>query len=411
MKATTPPPPPPAALVAIDWADQKHDIAILPAGAAAPEHLQVEHRPPILAQWIAGLRQRFGGQPVAVAIEQKRGALIHALMGHEFLQIYPINPATLASLRKAFHTSGAKDDPLDRDLLLELLQKHRERLRLWEPDDVETRTLTLLVEDRRQAVNERTRLGEQLLATLKSYFPAMIELAGPELVSRLACQLICKWPDFQSLRGAKASSVRAFFYAHNFRRPDQLEARLAALKVAVPLCSDAAVISAGRLKALRLARAILALLPAIKEYDKQIGGLFAAHPDAVIFQSLPGAGPALAPRLLAVFGSRRDRWSNSTEVATYTGIAPVIERSGKRCVVHWRWACPKFVRQSLHEFAASSLLFCDWAKSFYHSQRERGKTHHSAVRALAFKWIRILFRCWKDRSPYDLAKYTPAAAV
>jgi transposase len=136
---------------------------------------------------------------------------------------------------------------------------------------------------------------------------------------------------------------------------------LAALKAAVPLCSDAAVISAGRLKALRLARAILAVLPAIKQYDKQIGGLFAAHPDAVIFQSLPGAGPVLAPRLLAVFGSRRDRWTSSTEVATYTGIAPVIERSGKRCVVHWRWACPKFVRQSLHEFAASSLLFCDWA--------------------------------------------------
>lgn len=405
MKANTTP----AALVAIDWADQKHDIAVLPAGVATPEHLQLEHRPQVLAEWIAGLRKRFGGQPVAVALEQKRGALIHALMGHEFLDIYPVNPAMLASLRKAFHTSGAKDDPLDRDLLLELLEKHRCRLRLWEPDDVQTRTLSLLVEDRRQAVNERTRLGEQLLATLKSYFPAMIDLAGPELTTRLACELILKWPTFDSLRGARTQTLRAFFYARNFRRPDQLEARLAALKAAVPLCRDAAVLGAGRLKALRLARQILAVLPAIKQYDKQIAELFATHPDADIFKSLPGAGPALAPRLLAVFGSRRERWTSNTEVATYTGIAPVIERSGKRCVVHWRWACPKFVRQSLHEFAASSLLFCDWANTFYQSQRARGKTHHGAVRALAFKWIRILFRCWKDHCPYDPAKH--AAAV
>lgn len=126
MKTTTSEPTL-AALVAIDWADQKHDIALQPAGATTPpECFQLEHRPEALAGWIAQLRERFGGARVAVAVEQKRGALIHALMGHEFLVLYPINPATLANLRKAFHTSGAKDDPLDRDLLLELLAKPRD---------------------------------------------------------------------------------------------------------------------------------------------------------------------------------------------------------------------------------------------------------------------------------------------
>jgi len=408
MKTTTSEPTL-AALVAIDWADQKHDIALQPAGATTPECFQLEHRPEVLAGWIAQLRERFGGAKVAVALEQKRGALIHALMGHEFLILYPVNPATLANLRKAFHISGAKDDPLDRDLLLELLTKHRDRLRAWQPDDVQTRTLALLVEDRRAAINERTRLGEQLRATLKSYFPAMIELAGGDLSTRLACELILKWPDFESLRRVRPQTLRAFFYAHNFRRPERLEQRLVALKAAVPLCRDEAIVEAGKRKAQRLARQTLALLPSIKQYQEQIATLFAAHPDALIFASFPGAGPVLAPRLLALFGSRRERWNSSTEVATYSGIAPVIERSGKRCLVHWRWACPKFVRQSLHEFAKSSLPFCDWARACYQTQRERGKTHHSAVRAVAFKWIRILFRCWQDRSPYLPAKYAPPA--
>lgn len=411
MKATISEPTP-AALVAIDWADQKHDIALQPAGATTPaECFQLEHRPEALAGWIAQLRERFGGAKVAVALEQKRGALIHALMGHEFLVLYPVNPATLASLRKAFHPSGAKSDPLDRDLLLELLTKHRDRLRPWEPDDVQTRSLALLVEDRRGAVNERTRLGEQLLATLKSYFPAMIELCGGELTTRLGCELILKWPELESLRRARAQTLRAFFYARNFRRPELLEERLGALKKAVPLCEDEAIVGAGKLKAMRLARQTLALLPAIKQYDAQIGALFGAHPDAVIFESFPGAGPVLAPRLLALFGSRRERWQSSTEVATYSGIAPLIERSGKRCLVHWRWACPKFARQSVHEFAERSLLFCAWARACYQTQRARGKTHQSAVRALAFKWLRILFRCWQDRAPYLPDKYTPAAAA
>lgn len=397
-----------AALVAIDWSDQKHDIALLPAGAERAEHLQLLHRPQDLAEWICGLRQRFGGKKVAVAVEQKRGGLIHALMGYEFLQLYLVNPATLSNLRKAFKQSGAKSDQLDRDLLLELLQKHRDRLTRWEPDDVQTRHLALLVQDRREAVNEGTRLGEQLLDTLKNYFPAMIDLAGPELTTRLACDLILRWPDLAALQHAKVQTLRRFFYAHNFRRPQKLDKRLEALQAAVPLCQDVAIIGAGRLKATRLARAILALLPAIEQYDQQIAQLFQTHDDAAIFSSLPGAGPALAPRLLVAFGSRRDRWRHSIDFATHSGIAPVIERSGKSFFVHWRWACPKFVRQSLHEFAGCSVRFCPWAKRFYQTQRARGKNHHGAIRSLAFKWIRILFRCWQDHTPYDPTKYAPA---
>ena len=88
-----------------------------------------------------------------------------------------------------------------------------------------------------------------------------------------------------------------------------------------------------------------------------------------------------------------------------SGIAPVTKRSGKQCVVQRRWACPKFLRQTFHEFAQHSIGQATWARAYYQLQRARGKGHHAAVRALAYKWIRVLFACWKTRTPYDESRY------
>jgi transposase len=143
----------------------------------------------------------------------------------------------------------------------------------------------------------------------------------------------------------------------------------------------------------------------IDGFDRQIAQAVEAHPDFAIFDSLPGAGPVLAPRLLATFGSQRDRYQCAADLQTFCGIAPVTERSGKSKWVHVRWACPRFLRQTFHEWAGHSIGFCDWARAYYQLQRIRGKDHHAAVRALAFKCIRIAFRCWKDAVPYDDARY------
>jgi hypothetical protein len=155
---------------------------------------------------------------------------------------------------------------------------------------------------------------------------------------------------------------------------------------------------------------IRSLLQGIAELDGKIEEAAVVHPDFFIFASLPGAGAVLAPRLLAAFGSQRDRYSCADEVQTYSGIAPVTERSGKRKWVHFRWACPKFLRQSFHEWAGHSISQSAWARAYYQQQRDRGQDHHAAVRALAFKWIRILFRCWQDRVAYDENKYLGALA-
>ena len=118
----------------------------------------------------------------------------------------------------------------------------------------------------------------------------------------------------------------------------------------------------------------------------------------------------IAPRLLAAFGSQRERYGKAAEVQSYTGIAPVTERSGKKKWVHFRWACPKFLRQSFHEWAGHSIAYSVWARSYYRQQRSQGQDPHAAVRALAFKWIRVVFRCWKDGVAYDESKYLASLA-
>jgi Transposase IS116/IS110/IS902 family len=126
--------------------------------------------------------------------------------------------------------------------------------------------------------------------------------------------------------------------------------------------------------------------------------------------SLPGSQYKKAPRLVAALGSQRDRYASATEVQKYSGIAPVTERSGKKKWVHFPWACSKFLRQSFHEWAGHSIGQSVWARAYYQRQRERGKEHHAAVRALAFKWIRVVFRCWQDRVAYDETRYLAALA-
>ena len=118
-----------------------------------------------------------------------------------------------------------------------------------------------------------------------------------------------------------------------------------------------------------------------------------------------GAVPPSLPRLLVDFGTDRTRFASAAEVQQLTGIAPVTQRSGQRTYVHWRWAASTFVRQTVHELARHSLRSSPWARAYYALQRQRGKGHHAAVRALAFKWLRIIWRCWQDRTPYDETRY------
>ena len=399
-----------AALIGLDWATEKHDICVWDAATGEVRHQVVAHTPEALAEWLSELQARYPGRRLALGLEQSRGALIYALMGHAFLDLYPINPVTLARYRGAFAPSRAKDDPGDARLLCEILRLHRDKLAVWKPDDEQTRTLGFLNEERRKSVNLRTKLILRLQAALKLYFPQALQWVGADLSAPMACDWLLKWPTLECVQSARPQTVRAFFYAHNCRSAAHIESVLATLATAKPLTTDAAVMAVQPLTVQMLAKQLRLLHHSIVEYDRQIATLFRPHPDAFLFESLPGAGEVIAPRLLTAFGSDRSRHPTAQDMQAYAGIAPVVERSGKDCWTHWRWNCPKFLRQTFHEYAKSSLPYSVWAKAFYELQKSRGKGHNAAIRSLAFKWIRIIHRCWLTRTPYDEGLYLQTLA-
>lgn len=393
-----------AALVGIDWADRKHDICLMPLPGGAREFSVLEHSPEAIDDWANGLRVRFGNRPVAVAVEQRKGPLIHALLKYEHLVVFSINPGLVAGLRRAFRPSRAKDDPSDAALTLEILEKHPEQLRRLRPDDPRTRQLAALVEARRALVDQRVRLTNRLTANLKGYFPQALACFD-DLGSVLACDFLQRWPSLGEAKRAREETLRAFFRGHHVRGETRIAERIALLKTGLPLTGDGGVIVPALLATRTLIEELRVVLAGIARYDEAIAKVFKAHPDAAIFSSLPGAGPTFAPRLLAALGSDRSRYPDAASAQEYLGIAPVTERSGNSTWVHWRLACPTFLRQSIVEWAGLSVRYSVWAEAFYRQQREKGKGHHVAIRALAFKWLRILYRCWQDRKPYDEAAY------
>jgi hypothetical protein len=268
--------------------------------------------------------------------------------------------------------------------------------------------LRSLCEDRRNAVDQRSGLCNSLRSRLKEYFPQALLLLGKDLYSELCCAFLMKWPRFEAVAAARPNTVRRFYYSMGSRSEALISRRLEHIAESTPLCTDEAVVESGIYWVHSLVEQIRVLNGIIDRYDQRIAEVFRTHPDQHIFESFPGAGKSLAPRLLMSFGTDRTRFADASEVATYFGTAPVIERSGKHCIVRWRWSCPKFLRQGLVEFAGKSIGFSPWARIYYQQQRERGKTHHVAVRALANKWLRILFHCWQQRVPYDETTYLAA---
>jgi transposase len=400
MNASSFRPPSIVAWVGLDWADQRHVVCLYDVASTQVESHSLEQSAQALQDWIGRLRARYGGAPVALVLEQSRGPVLYALLSCDFAVLYPVNPESLADYRKAFSSRGAKSGPSDAALLMEMVRKHPERFRPWVPDDAETRGLQLLVEGRRKLVGQKTSLTNQLTSLLKGYYPQALAWAG-ELGTCEACDFLKPWPTLGDLQKARPARIRQLYQSYGRLSPGPLEQRLEQIRQAQPLTQDSAVGLSSSMLVLAWVDQIRPLLASIERFDQQIGALFRKHPDRPLFESFPGAGSVLAPRLLAAFGADRERFGSARAIQQLSGIAPVPEQSGHQPWVHWRLACPKFFRQTFQEFAGHSRHGCGWAQAFYQQQRARGKGHQAAVRSLAYKWIRILYRCWQARTPYD----------
>lgn len=393
----------PEVWIGLDWGDKSHAFALCDRSGHREEGT-FEHSSENLHAWLAALAQRYGSRPVVLAIEASRGAVIHALLQYSWLTIYPINPLTSANYRKAFTPSGAKDDLPDAKVLLDLVFLHMDKLRPLEPQDPLTVQLTGLVEVRRGIVDRRTTTTNELTSLLKTYYPQALQLVG-ELNTELAVAFLRRWPDLISLKAAKPGTIKNFYYKHQVRSTQLVQDRLDLIAKSRALTTEEARVSVAVLQLRELLDQLEVFQKHIPHFDAQIKAVFAAHPEATLFRDLPGAGPQLAPRLCVAFGTIRPLYPDPSSLQKSSGVAPVREKSGNQVWIHWRWQAPTFLRQTFVEWAGQTVRYSKWAKVYYERRLKKGIKHAVILRALAFKWIRILWKCWQDRRPYDEAIY------
>ena len=395
-------------IIGLDRSDKKADLCLINTHTGLRRCAVIDTAPEVLWEWLAQLRQAHPQARVGVCLEQPAVHLISFLEVYDWITLHPVNPVTLQKFREAFVTSRAKDDTKDAEYLAELLLTHAAKLPVWAPQDSATRAVQQLVVHRRAVVDERTALSNRLIALLKQYFPQALILCGDDLWRPLATRFLLKWPSLQAVQKAKPATLKTFYYLNGSRSAKLLDQRLALVGKAVPVTDEPALINSFVLRVQLICRQLQLVVGTIADYDHQIAAAYAVHPDHELFASLPGAGAVLGPRLLASLGSQRERFGAAADLQQYTGIAPVTKRSGGSCYIHRRYLCPTFQKQSFHEYAKESLLWCRWAAAFYLQQRTKGCRHHTAVRALAYKWQRVIFRCWQNHTPYRNEIYEAA---
>ena len=397
-----------AALIGIDWADKSHAIALRDTASQKLEETILDSNPSAISQWVHKLSKRYPSQDIAVCVELSRGALVSQLSQFEFIHLYPLNPVTSAFFRKAFKPSGAKDDPSDAQRHLRILEHHMEQLTRWQSSSAADQRLTLLCENRRKLVMLQVDVRNKITSALKDYFPQALEYVGDDVAAPMGCAFLLKWGDLASLKRAKPETIRKFYHTHGSRSKKRIDERLESIKRSESVSDEAALVEPSRLYVQALAKQLEALCASIKAAEAALEEAFQDHPDAELWESLPGAGSVLAPRLAIAWGSDRARFTSGQDMQTYSGVAPVRNASGKRETIFRRNKRPRFLHQTFWEHAKLSAIHCEWAKEYVEGQVAKGKRRSSAYRSLAFKWQRIMYAMWKSGKSYDESYYQRA---
>jgi hypothetical protein len=393
-----------AAVVGHDGAAAQHAVYLQAAGTAPREVLSLEPSPEEIHVWGQTLRTRFNAPPVAVCLARTKGPSGSALRHYACLVLFPLHPLTVAKSREALTPSRATDDPTEAERQGEILLPHRDQLTPLRPP---RRALAQRVEPRRRLGGDNVRLTHRLPRALKNDFPQVLQWF-PATDTAILCAFLSRWPTLTAAHLARRMTLEGGCRAHHVRSADVLPTRLAASKSARGLPTDAGVMAPTVLRVQALVAPRRGTFQAMADVDTAIAQCAQDHPDVPWFDPWPGAGAVCAPRLLVAFGEQRERLPSADELQNYAGIAPGTARSGTQAWVHWRLPWPKVLRQTFVEWAAASTRHACWAQGSYQPQRAKGKAHQAAVRALACKGLRILSRCWQERTPYDASVYRPA---
>ena len=391
-------------LVGIDWADKLHAFhAIGPDGSQWAGNFK--QSPQAILAWLVDLQAHFpDSSAVDICLETSRGAIINALLQYPNITIRPVNPQALANYRKAFHHGGGKSDPVDAQLILQYLQHYRTKLLPLRQDQPLTRELATLCEDRRRLVHQRVKLSNELISLLKIYFLVILELKPANIYANFVVKLLKRYPTLELIQAAGPTKLRKLLCGIGSK--EKLEQRIKLLVEAIPLSTDEVLLRTSARRVKVICTLLETLNQSVKEYDAEIKRLVRTHADYQIFASLPGTADNTQARMIAALGDDRSRFTSANALQCAAGIAPVTTQSGKSRYVSSRWACSKFMKQTFHEFAGLSLVKCRWAKAYYDGLLRKGKSPQMARRSLAYKWIRIIYRCWQTHEAYDDARYT-----
>jgi transposase len=398
-----------AFFVGIDWASEIHAVCVQDTNGRRVAAFTVEHT----ATGLAGLMNRLAriGDPdtMPVGIERPDGRLVDALLeaGHP---VVPVKPNAIKTWRDGEVLSGAKSDDGDAEVIAEYLRLRHHRLHLATPYTPETKALRTAVRTRGDLVDMRVAATNQLSALLDTHWPGAKAIFA-DVESPIALEFLTRYPSARHAKHLGAKRLATFCAKHGYSGRRTGEQLLARLRAAPAGTLDETLCEAVRDAVIALVTVMKALNTALKDLGRSVTATLGEHPDSEIFTSLPRSGQINAAQMLAEWGDCRQAYDGPDSVAALAGATPVTKASGKHRAVHFRWACNKRFRVAITTFADNSRHASPWAAKVYTDARARGLDHPHAVRVLARAWIRIIWRCWTDRVPYDPARHGNAVRL
>ncbi len=388
--------------IGIDWSQTKHDVCILNEAGAPLARVVVAHSPAGF-QKLDAQRQPLGlaASECLVGIETAHNLLIDFLWGHGYQQVFVIPPNVVKSTRGRYRQSGARSDQSDAFVLADVLRTDRARLQLWQPDHVLTRQIRSRVGLLSHLTRNIVRLSNRLRAVLWRYYPAALNVFSA-LDTQIALEFVRLYSTPQHAASLTLAEFKAFAQRQHYSHPKQLPARFACLQQPQPE-ADQDTVLVFQYEAAQLATVLLGLVQTKAAALRELQRLFRQHPDAVIFDSLPGAGELLAPALLAKFGDDRARFPSPGSVQALAGTCPVTHASGNKRVIKFRKACDREFRVIAQQWAMASLTDSTWANAYWQQVRSHCDSDSHAYRCLANRWLAVAWKMWQTRQPYNEA--------
>ena len=395
--------------VGIDWAAEIHAVCVLDRDGKQIAAFPVAHTADGLARLIAALARLGDPARTPIAIERPNGRLVDALLeaGHP---VVPVSPNAIKTWRDGEVLSGAKSDAGDAAVIAEYLRLRQHKLRVAAPYSGPTTALRTVTRTRGDLVNTRVATANQLTALLEAHWPGASVIFA-DIASPIALAFLTRYPTPAAAAGLGEKRIAAFCAENGYSGRRTAAELLARLRGAPAGTLDPAQTQALRDTVLALVTVLQALGTAVKAIGKAVTARLGEHPDSKIFTSLPRSGQISAAQVLAEWGDCREAYDGPDAIAALAGMTPVTKASGKHRAVHFRWACSKRFRQAITIFADNSRHASPWAAKTYNDARASGKDHQHAIRILARAWIRVIYRCWINGTPYNPASHGAAARL